>query len=187
MNTADIIAIQKKIGTAPDGIWGQKSKMACRSYLSSLAPKGNDAPAPDDDSMERYYGEPGDKQNLTSISVVGLGVEYEGAEVQTIRCHKKAAASLLAALKDVSKSSSAWVLKQYAGCFNNRPMRNGKRKSKHAWGVAIDLAPDSNGLKDEWPHDSSMPFEVMECFARHGWISGGAMWGVDAMHFERTS
>jgi hypothetical protein len=29
-----------------------------------------------------------------------------------------------------------------------------------------------------------MPFEVMEIFAKHGFLSAGAFWGYDAMHFE---
>jgi hypothetical protein len=187
MTTEQIMALQRKVGTAPDGIWGQKSKMACRAYLRGLMPKGNDAPSSSEEAMVAYYGQPGDAKNLVSINVAHLGIRYEGAEIQTIRCHKRAAASLLAALTEVSKGPAAWVLKEYAGCFNNRPMRNGKRKSKHAWGVAIDLAPGTNGLRDSWPEESSMPIEVMEAFARNGWISGGAEWGFDAMHFERTS
>jgi len=187
MNTAQIIAIQRKVGTAPDGLWGQKSVMACRSYLRSLMPKNNDAPSPDDKAMIAYYGEPGSTKNLASINVSGLGIQYEGASVETIRCHRKVADSMLAALKEISKGPAAWVLKEYAGCFNNRPMRGGKRKSKHAWGVAIDLAPATNGLRMSWPQDSTMPLEVMEAFARAGWISAGAEWGRDAMHFERTN
>jgi hypothetical protein len=31
-----------------------------------------------------------------------------------------------------------------------------------------------------------MPIEVMECFAREGWLSAGAFWGYDAMHFQAT-
>lgn len=186
MKTEEIISIQRKIGTAPDGIWGQKSVMACRSYLRSLMPK-TDAPSPDDKEMIAYYGEPGNVKNLTSINVADLGVEYEGAHVKSIRCHRKVADSLLAALRDVAKGPAAWVLKEYAGCFNNRVMRGGKRKSKHAWGVAIDLAPGTNGLRQSWPQESTMPLEVMEAFARAGWISAGAEWGRDAMHFERTN
>jgi hypothetical protein len=29
-----------------------------------------------------------------------------------------------------------------------------------------------------------MPLEVMETFAREGWVSAGAFWGRDAMHHE---
>lgn len=187
MTKEQIIAIQRKVGTDPDGIWGQKSTMACRAYLRSLMPKGNDAPKPDESAMIAYYGQPGNTGNFTSIRVTDLGVQYEGADVKTIVCHSKAAASLLAALTEISKTPSAWVLKKYAGCYNNRPMRKSKRKSKHAWGVAIDLAPEGNGMDDTWPNESTMPFEVMEAFARAGWISAGAEWGFDAMHFERTS
>jgi hypothetical protein len=33
---------------------------------------------------------------------------------------------------------------------------------------------------------ADMPLEIMECFAREGWLSAGAFWGYDAMHFQAT-
>jgi len=186
MTESEIVAIQRVIGTDPDGIWGNKSRMACRSYLRSLMPDSDDTPTPDDAAMIACYGLPGDTSNLVAIRVTGLGVMYEAATVETIRVHRLAAPSLLSALQHIATSPAAWVLQQYAGCYNNRSMRGGKRKSKHAWGVAIDLAPKTNGLKTRWPEKANMPFEVMCSFARYGWISAGAEWGRDAMHFERT-
>jgi hypothetical protein len=187
MNAIEIAHIQRVIGTVSDGIWGKKSRAACIDYLRSLMPESDNTPTPDDKSMIAIYGQPGVTSNLTPIKVTGLGVMYDTANVETIRVHKLAAPSLLAAIKDIAASSSAWVLKEYAGCYNDRSMRGGKRKSKHAWGVAIDLAPKTNGLKTRWPEKANMPINVMEAFARQGWISAGAEWGIDAMHFERTS
>jgi hypothetical protein len=31
-----------------------------------------------------------------------------------------------------------------------------------------------------------MPLEVMEAFAREGWVSAGAFWSRDAMHHQST-
>jgi hypothetical protein len=31
-----------------------------------------------------------------------------------------------------------------------------------------------------------MPLEIMEAFAREGWLAAGAFWGRDAMHFQAT-
>jgi hypothetical protein len=134
--------------------------------------------------MTRFYGKAGDESNLTNLNVEGLGVKYAGTNVRTIRCHKKVAPSLLRIITNISESDSHWVLAEYAGCFNFRPMRGGSRPSKHAWGAAIDLAPATNGLKSAWPTASSMPLEVMEFFAMEGWTSAGAFWGRDAMHHE---
>jgi hypothetical protein len=65
-------------------------------------------------------------------------------------------------------------------------MRGGKRPSKHSWGAAIDLDPDHNGLKTSWPFAATMPIEVMEEFAREGWIGLGWQIGRDSMHFQPT-
>jgi hypothetical protein len=31
-----------------------------------------------------------------------------------------------------------------------------------------------------------MPIEAMEAFAKQGWLSAGAFWSRDPMHFETT-
>jgi hypothetical protein len=78
------------------------------------------------------------------------------------------------------------VLEKYAGCFNNRAMRGGSLPSLHARGAAVDLDPDDNGNHIAWPTRATMPLEVMEAFAREGWLSAGAFWSRDAMHFQAT-
>ena len=44
----------------------------------------------------------------------------------------------------------------------------------------------SIGNHTAWPTDSSMPLEIMEYFADEGWLSGGAYFGRDGMHFQAT-
>jgi hypothetical protein len=124
--------------------------------------------------------------NLVNLDVADLGVKYEGSPVRTIRVHKRVATSLRAVLEDVAKGPHASILGHYAGAYNFRSMRGSTRISKHGWGAAIDFWPDRNGLKTPWPTVARMPFGVMESFAREGWISAGAFWGRDAMHFEAT-
>ena len=67
MNKDQIKAMQKKIGVTPDGFWGPISQGACRVYLRSLMPKPNLWPLPDQTSLRRFYGAPGDESNLVSI------------------------------------------------------------------------------------------------------------------------
>jgi hypothetical protein len=57
----------------------------------------------------------------------------------------------------------------------------------HAWMNAIDINAGRNGNKTSWPVNATMPIEVMECFAQEGWLSAGAFWGRDAMHFQATA
>jgi hypothetical protein len=185
MTRAQIIAMQKRIGTAPDGIWGPKSRAACQAHLCALIPLPNPWPASDEVSMIRFYGKPGIAE-LGDLPVDGLGIEYEGKPVRIIRCHRHIGPSLLRVLQAISAGPHAGILKRYAGCYNYRPMRHGSRMSKHAWGAAIDLDPDHNGNLTPWPDAATMPLEVMEEFAREGWLSAGAFWGRDAMHFQAT-
>lgn len=187
MTRAQIIAIQRKVGTIPDGFWGGKSIAACQKYLRAIMPLPNPAPATDQASLTRAYGRPGDTTKHQVIDVKGLGVKYDGKSVSRITVNTAAADSLLAALKELSTfPEGRATLAQYAGVYNNRPMRGGALPSLHARAAAIDLAAKGNGLHTSWPTRSSMPFSVIETFARHGWKSAGAFWGRDSMHFERT-
>lgn len=187
MTRDQIIEIQRKVGTIPDGFWGPKSIAACQKHLRSIMPLPNPAPSTDQASLTRAYGRPGDTSKHQVIDVKGLGVKYDGKSVSRVTVNSAAADSLLAALKDLSTfPEGRAALAQYAGVYNNRPMRGGSLPSLHARAAAIDLAPRGNGLHTAWPTRASMPFSVIETFARHGWKSAGAFWGRDSMHFERT-
>lgn len=186
MTKNQIIDLQKRIGTEADGFWGPKSIAACQRHLRRLRPAWANWPSPSDSAMIAYYGQPGDESDLVNLRVDTLGVYYEGKKVNTIRCHKKCASFLYDALEEINDGPAAWVLREYAGCFNFRNMRGGSRYSKHAWGAAIDLVPATNGLNTHWPTRANMPIDAMEAFARQGWLSAGAMWSRDAMHFQMT-
>lgn len=185
--TYDKIAeIQKRIGAEPDGYWGPKSIAACQNHLHSLMPAVNPWPPSDQTSLSRFYGRPGDEDQLVNLNVEGLGIKYDGNPVKTIRCHEKVNGSLYRILSEISKGPHKAILSEYAGVYNNRPMRGGSLPSLHARGAAIDLAPDTNGNRMSWPSASTMPLEVMEEFAKEGWLSAGAFWGRDGMHFQAT-
>jgi hypothetical protein len=114
------------------------------------------------------------------------GTLYEGKPVASTRVHARCAESLSRVLQAIAASPQRDILKEFAGVFNNRPMRGGSLPSLHARGAAIDLAPDTNRNKQAWPVSATMPLEVMEAFAREGWVAAGAFWGRDAMHFQST-
>lgn len=182
-----IIQIQRRIGTTPDGFWGPKSVAACQGHLRRLAVKAPQRwPAADQKSLTQFYGAPGDESNLVNLQVKDLGLFYEGLPVSSIRCHRKVAESLRRVLIVLAKTHPQ-ILKEYAGVYNNRLMRGGSLPSLHARGAAIDLWPPRNGNLTMWPVVALMPLEVMEAFASEGWVSAGAFWGRDAMHFQATS
>jgi hypothetical protein len=186
MTRAQIQAMQERIGTTPDGFWGPKSIAACQRHLRALMPKDANWPGASQAALQGFYGSPGDESRLVNLNAQGLGVRYDGKPVRTIRCHERVADSLRRVLAEIAAGPHAAILATYAGVYNNRPMRGGSLPSLHARGAAIDLAPDTNRLSQSWPVSATMPLEIMEAFAREGWLPAGAFWGRDAMHFQST-
>lgn len=186
MTTAQITAMQKRIGTTPDGQWGPMSSAACKAHLRSLMPSPNPWPASDTASMTAFYGKPGDESNLVHLPVGEFGVRYDGQKVKTMRCHKLIAGPLARILANIAASDFAYILAEFAGCYNFRPMRGGSALSTHAWGAAIDLDPDHNGNRAPWPVVATMPLDVCEMFAAEGALSAGPFWGRDGMHHQFT-
>ena len=119
-------------------------------------------------------------------------VYYEGTQVRRVRAHAKCAASLKRVfehLLEVYPTEAERLVAGadvYDGIYNPRPMRGGSSWSMHSWAIAIDLDAGRNGNNTSWPNRAVMPLEIMECFAREGWMAAGAFWGRDAMHFQAT-
>jgi len=190
MTSEEIKKMQKKIGTTPDGFWGPKSQAACKAYLRSLMPKNNPWPKSDQASLEKFYGKAGDESNLVMINFP-YPMYYDGKLVTRTRVNKKCADSLLRVLTNIRDLLPKYShikdeAEDFGGIFNNRNKRGGTSKSLHAFGAAIDLDADDNTFRDSWPMKADMPLEIMEAFAKEGWISAGAFWGYDAMHFQST-
>jgi hypothetical protein len=190
MNSEQIKKIQEKIKTNADGFWGPKSQASCRVYLHSLMPKNNPWPKSDQKSLRNFYGEPGDESNLVMINFP-YPMYYGEKLVTKTRVHKKCADSLLRVLTDIKdlipkNPDIKDEVEDFGGVYNFRMKRGGSTYSVHAWGAAIDLDADDNTFRDSWPMKSDMPLEIMEAFAREGWLSAGAFWGYDAMHFQAT-
>ena len=186
MTQQQIKDMQRRIGATPDGFWGPRSIAACKAHLLRMMPKPNPWPATDQRSLQRFYGSPGDESRLVPLNVVGLGIQYDEKKVNTIRCHHKVAKSLGLILEELDASRFAYLLWTYEGCYNNRNMRGRSVPSLHARGAAIDFMAATNGMNMVWPTRSTMPLEVMEIFAKHGWVAAGAFWGYDGMHFQAT-
>jgi hypothetical protein len=118
---------------------------------------------------------------------------YDGPQtVKTIPVHEKLAASLARVLLELGKryktdeSRSEAGINRYFGTYANRKMRGGSLPSLHARAAAIDFDANRNGNLLHWPTRAVMPLDVMEIFAREGWLAAGAFWSRDAMHFQAT-
>lgn len=186
MTTDEIIVLQERIGTEPDGFWGPKSIRASKRHLSEHLPYGLDLPGGTQYELRAYYGKPEDNTPIIGVDAPDWLRLYDSNDlVRQIWVHEKAAESLITALQAAYKKAPTFT-RRYFGCHVDRPMRNGRLPSVHAYGAAVDLAASTNRNRQSWPVSADMPIQVMEEFAKQGWIAAGVYWGRDAMHFQRT-
>lgn len=148
---------------------------------------------PKDNQTERnaFYGDPakGEIADQLTPVVPPFAMYYDGKRVNNILFHRKAAPALLAALSEIwnyygrdQKRVDAAGVSKYAGAYNHRMVRGSTTKwSNHAYGAAIDLNAEENGLYAK----GNMPQPVIDAFCRQGWMWGGWYNGrKDPMHFE---
>lgn len=185
MTHAQIVSLQERIGTTPDGFWGRLSIAAVQRHLRAMMPGRILWPAPSQSALREFYGRPGDESQLETVPAP-CPLRFEGRPVKRLRGNLRCLTSLCRALAAAHEVAPETV-EDFGGVFANRTMRGGELPSVHAYGAAVDLSPESNGNHTAWPVRATMPIEVMECFAREGWISAGAFWGRDAMHFQATT
>lgn len=113
-------------------------------------------------------------------------------KVTKISCHKLVADKLVAIFTEILKVYGPERIKElqlddFGGCFNYRPMRGGTSMSLHSWGVAIDLDPDRNLLKET---SRTARFarpeykQFIDIFYKHGFESLGREKNYDWMHFQ---
>jgi len=194
MTKSEIQSMQETVGAKPDGFWGPKSIAACQKHLRALMPKPHPWPKPDQASLQRFYGSPGGAGSAWRLENVPVPyrMTYAGQTVKTVAVHEKLAASLdriLRALRECYNTERARAeagIDLYFGCYANRNMRGGSLPSLHARAAAIDFDANRNGLRTHWPTKATMPLQVMEVFAKEGWLSAGAFWSRDAMHHQAT-
>ena len=75
----------------------------------------------------------------------------------------------------------------FGGCFNFRSMRGGSDYSRHSWGIAIDLDPERNQLKEtsRTARFARPEYDKLhEIFEKYGFENMGKVKGYDWMHFQ---
>lgn len=143
------------------------------------------------------FGKP--NQNGTYLTTIKLPYPMRLAwdkdtKVSTMRCHKLLADKFLAVFNDLLKHYGYEKIIElgidlFGGCFNFRAMRGGSDYSKHSWGIAIDLDPERNKLKEtsrtaRFARPEYIP--MIDIFYKHGFISLGCEKNYDWMHFEHS-
>jgi hypothetical protein len=112
--------------------------------------------------------------------------------VNTMRCHKLVADDFQKVFADLLAHYGLAKIQElgidlFGGCFNFRAMRGGSDYSRHSWGIAIDLDPERNQLKEtsKTARFARAEYQPMiDIFYRHGFISLGREKNYDWMHFE---
>jgi hypothetical protein len=112
--------------------------------------------------------------------------------INRMRCHEKVADNFIAVFDDLLEQYTLDGIQQlgidlYGGCFNYRKMRNGTSWSKHSWGIALDLDPLRNLLRESsrTARFARREYEPMiDIFYHHGFINLGVEKNYDWMHFE---
>jgi hypothetical protein len=144
----------------------------------------------------KKYGKPNETGEgyLTTILLpypMKLAWDLE-TKVSKMRCHKLAAEPFLKVFNDLLshyglKEIERLGIDLFGGCFNYRKMRSGTSWSTHAWGIAIDLDPARNLLKEtsktaRFARPEYKP--MIDIFYRHGFVSLGIEENRDWMHFQ---
>lgn len=148
-----------------------------------------------DQQIIEKYGEPGDPDNLTVIQLpYTMRIAWDLTKtVSRMQCHKLVADNFTKVFNELLSHYGLPELQRlgidlFGGCVNVRLMRGSKKKwSRHSWGIAIDLDPARNKLKEtkktarfarpEYKH-------MIDIFYKHGFISYGIERDFDWMHFE---
>lgn len=143
----------------------------------------------------KKFGKPNEKGTyLKTINLpYSMRIAWDvNTKVQKMRCHKDVADAFLAVFNDILEAYGLERIVElgidlYGGCFSFRKMRGGTSWSKHSWGIAIDLDPARNKLKET---SKTARFareeyqEMIDIFYKHGFISLGREKNYDWMHFE---
>lgn len=146
----------------------------------------------------KIYGTPNDRGTyLTTITLpYPMKIAWDTkVTTRKMRCHKLVADKFLAVFTEILAVYGLPKIQElgidlFGGCFNFRKMRGGSEWSKHAFGIAIDLDPARNTLKET---SKTARFarpeykQMIDIFEKHGFLSLGRTHNYDWMHFEIKS
>jgi D-alanyl-D-alanine carboxypeptidase len=145
----------------------------------------------------KIFGKPNQQGSyLTTITLpfpMRIAWDKE-TKLTKMRCHKLVSEDLISAFSDILEHYGYDKIVElgidlFGGCFNFRQMRGGSDYSRHSWGIAIDLDPERNQLKEtsktaRFARPEYKP--MIDILYKHGFVSLGREKNYDWMHFEHT-
>lgn len=144
------------------------------------------------------YGQPDAKGSYLTVIQLPYPMRLSWDKkklINKLSCHKLAADNFTNVFKDILAQYGYDKIKElgidlFGGCFNFRTMRGGTELSRHSWGIAIDLDPERNQLREtsktaQFARPEYAP--MIDIFYKHGFISLGREKNYDWMHFEIKS
>jgi hypothetical protein len=148
---------------------------------------------PTESECPKFYGPKG--ENQTSIVLpYPMRIAWEREKmVNKITCHEKVADSLIRIFKNLKDEYGTLRLTElgidlFGGCLNVRLKRGSSSSwSIHSWGVAVDLDPDRNLLRENhktarFARPEYLPmWKIIEA---EGAVSLGRARDFDWMHFQ---
>lgn len=192
MNKELVKAIQKKVGTTPDGIIGDKTLAALAAALEVSLSEATTLPTQAQvRSGTSIFGRAGCEDELVNI-VPPYTLYYEGKAVKTIRVHRLIAERVEAALRAVlehygQEAISRLGLDVYSGSYNYRSTSTGSSLSMHAWGIALDFDAEHNSyaMKKPKARFSGAEYDAWwRIWEEQGAVSLGRERDVDWMHLQ---
>ena len=141
------------------------------------------------------YGKP----NQNGTYLVSIKLPYpmrlawdKNTKVNTMRCHKLVAQNFTNVFNDLLNHYGLAKIQElgidlFGGCFNFRAMRGGSDYSRHSWGIAIDLDPERNTLKEtsKTARFARPEYDKLhEIFEKYGFENMGKVKGYDWMHWQ---
>jgi hypothetical protein len=123
-------------------------------------------------------------EQLTTIPLpFPIALSWDSSrQVQRISCHKLLAQGCTEVFAQIQSSGLQSKITSFGGCFSFRPQRTGTKLSSHAWGIALDLNPESNAQGTAGNMDAG----IVAIFKQAGFSWGGDWQGRvrDPMHFQ---
>ncbi len=159
-------------------------------------------PRQDQVSMRAFYGDPDsnadglpdadfESKYLTFIAPpYPMVFSWNMQSVGRIKINKRCADAALAALTQIGRDFSLaerdkYHLNRFGGAYCFRLMRGLSTLSIHAYGAALDIAPELNPLGVEYGSKPNMlPMKAVKIFEATGATWGGSWHRPDCQHFQ---